>query len=513
MRKILIGAAIFGACFAIALPVMNAAWPPDGPRRPPTVVPPPPLVPMTKSSFLIVPVTVTDSAIRDALEAAAPRELTGKHDIPATALWSKAEVGWTMTRGPIGVGARSDAITVSTALNGTLRLTGQVGAQVGNLGSRIAGFAGADIGNAVQRLAGKTFDQKAELRGNVAVTARPNLTPGWRLEPNLTSQVTVAEASVPISGSVFNVAKEVKPLVERAVAENVAALQTRIRNDPAVEAAVRREWAKMCRSISLKSAAAGMPDLWLEMRPVRAFAAQPRIEPQAVNLVLGVEAETRVIPAETKPDCPFPVQVEIVPPIDRGRISVALAIDLPFTEINRLLEAQLKGRSFPDASGAVAATIEAASLQGAGDRLLIALKVRAREIRGWFGSGAPADVFVWGRAALDPDNQILRLTDIAIDVESEAAMGLLGAATRSALPYLQATLAEKAVIDLKPFAANARQSIEAAVGSFTRREPGIAVDATISDVRLTGIAFDATTLRLVAEVNGAVRADVTALPK
>jgi len=516
MRNIVVGVAIFAAFFTIALRVMDTLWPPEPPRGP-AVVAPPPLAPMTTSSFLIAPVTVSDIAIREALEAVAPRDLTGKRDNPVSSLLSKAEIGWTMTRGPLGVSGRSDTMTVSTALNGTFRLTGQVGAQVGaqvgNITGRIAGFAGADIGNAVQNLAGKTFDQKAELRGNVAVLSRPSLTPSWRLEPNLTSQVTIQEVSLPISGSVFNVAKEVKPLVDRAVAENVAALGTRIRNDPSIEQAARREWAKMCRSVSLKKAAAGLPDLWLEMRPVRAFAAHPRIEPQAVNLVLGVQAETRVVPGETKPNCPFPAQVDIVPQVDRGRVSIGLAIDVPFTEVTRLLEAQIKGRSFPDdGSGPIAATIEAATVQGAGDRLLIALKVRARE-RSWFGFAALADVFVRGRAALDRENQILRLTDIAIDVESEAAMGLVSAAARAALPYLQATLAEKAVIDLKPFAAGARESIAAAVDSFTRQEPGVRVDAAISDLRLASIEFDAVILRLVMEVNGTVAASVTALPK
>jgi hypothetical protein len=516
MRKTLIGAAIFAACFMVALRAMDAMWPSESPK-PPAAVATLPLAPMTKKSLVIVPITIADGAIRDALEAAAPRDVTGKRDNPASELLSKAEVGWTVARGPLGVAARSDALAVSATLNGTLRLTGQVGAQlgarIGNLGNRIAGFAGADIGNAVQNLAGKTFDQKVDLRGNVAVLARPTLTPGWRLEPNLTSQVTIAEVSLPVAGSVFNVAKEVKPLVEHEVSRHVAALQAKIRNDGAIEVAVRREWAKMCRSISIKNAAAGMPDLWLEMRPVRAFAAQPRIEPQALNLALGVEAETRVIPGETKPDCPFPAQVEIVPPMDRGSISVALAIDVPFAEINRLLEAKIKGRSVPNDSGAVAATIEAATIQGAGDRLLIALKVRASETRSWFGLGGVADVYVRGRAALDSDNQILRLTDLAVDVESQAAMGLLGAAARAALPFLQSTLAEKAVIDLRPFAANARESIEAAVATFARREPGIQVDATISDLRLVDIAFDATTLRLVAEVSGGATANVTALPK
>jgi uncharacterized protein DUF4403 len=513
MRKILIGAAVFAAFFVVSLWAIDAVWPPEAPRRLPQVSTPP-LAAMTKTSFVIAPVAVADSAIREALEAAAPRDLTGKRDNPLTDLLSKAEIGWTMTRGPLGVSGRSDALVVVTPLNGTLRLTGQIGNQAANLGGRIAGLAGAQVGQAVQNIAGKALDQKAELRGNVAVMARPSLTAAWRIEPNLTSQVTVADVSLPVSGTMFNVGKEIKPLVDRAVAEQVGVLGTRIRNDPAMEQAMRREWAKMCRSIPLKNAAAGMPDLWFEMRPVRAFAAQPRVEAQALNLVLGVEAETRVIPAETRPNCPFPARVEIVPPIDRGRISISLAIDLPFAEVNRLLETQIKGRSFPDdGSSAVAATIESAALMGAGDRLVIALKVRARETRSWFGVGGLADVFVWGRPALDRDNQTLRLTDITVDVESETAMGLLGTAARAALPYLQSMLADKAVIDLKPFAESARKSIDAAVNEFARQDASVRVDTAISDLRLDGIEFDAGTLRLVAEVSGTVRVNVTALPR
>jgi hypothetical protein len=344
------------------------------------------------------------------------------------------------------------------------------------------------------------------------VLARPFITAAWRLEPNLSSQVGFADLALPIAGSMFNAGREIKPLIDRAVGAQVATLGNRIRNDDAIERVARREWAKMCRSIALRNQAAGVPDLWLEMRPIRAFAAQPRVAADALNFVLGVEAETRVIPRETTPDCPFPAELEIVPPPDNGRIAIALAIDVPFTDVNRLLDAQLRGKSFPDdGSGAVAATIEAASLAGAGDRLLLALKLRARE-SGWFGVAAAADVFVWGRAALDADNQIVRLTDLSVDVQSEAALGLLGAAARAAVPYLQSMLAEKAVIDVKPFAASARRSIEAAVDGFTRQEPGVRVNAGISVLRLTGIAFDATTLRLVAEADGTVDVSVTALP-
>ena len=59
---------------------------------------------------------------------------------------------------------------------------------------------------------------------------------------------------------------------------------------------------------------------------------------------------------------------------------------------------------------------------------------------------------IWGKPVLDQKTQILRLTDISLAVESEAAFGLLGTAARAAMPYLQQALADNAVIDLKPFA-------------------------------------------------------------
>ena len=55
--------------------------------------------------------------------------------------------------------------------------------------------------------------------------------------------------------------------------------------------------------------------------------------------------------------------------------------------------------------------------------------------RGFFSIGADATVFVSGRPVLDKDNQILRFADVALDVQSQAAFGLLGAAAQAAVPY------------------------------------------------------------------------------
>jgi hypothetical protein len=465
-------------------------------------------------STVIAPVAIALAAIRDTLDQAAPRNLTGRRDNPPAEVLGKADIGWTVMRGPLTVADRADALAVSTVLNGTLRVTGQISNQAGSAAGKLSSFLDSNLGREVGQVTGRALDQRADLRGTVMVTSRPVLTPAWRLEPNLAVQVSVGEGALSIAGVKISVSKEVKPLIDRAVNEQVAALQARLRSDPFVETAARREWAKMCRSISLKGAGAGAgaPDLWLEMRPVRAFAAQPRSDTSALVVTLGVQAETRVVASETRPSCPFPAQLEIVPPMDEGRLSIAVPIDVPFAQVNRLVDAQLKGRNFPeDGSGPVAVTVLGAQVAPSGDRLLISLKVKAREQKSFFGLGAEATVHVWGRPVLDRERQTLRLADIELDIQSEAAFGLLGAAARAAMPYLQAALADNAMIDLNPFTLNARRSIEAALADFRQNARGVRVDAAVTGLRLADIAFDASTLRVIAEADGTAKVAVTSL--
>jgi Domain of unknown function (DUF4403) len=81
------------------------------------------------------------------------------------------------------------------------------------------------------------------------------------------------------------------------------------------------------------------------------------------------------------------------------------------------------------------------------------------------------------------------------------------------MPYLQKALADKAVIDLKPFANDARAKIAAALAEFQGVGDGVRVDASVSGVRLTGIEFDARMLRVIAQASGAVKVAVTQLPR
>jgi len=514
-RLALGGALIVALFFAATLWALDRFFPETESRAALAKLPPlPPLQPVTRASYVIAPVAIAIAAINRALDATAPRDLVGKNDNPVSGLLSKADIGITVARGTMSMTGKPNELTVTTPLTGTLHITGQIATQAGNIAGSITGLLDSTIGQTVGKLTSTVLDQHAEVRGQAVVRSRPELTANWRLEPNLTSQLTLSNSAVTLAGIKIDVASEARPLIEREVNAQVSALQARLRNNPFIERAAREQWTKMCRSLPLGGGATGLPALWLEMRPIRAAAAQPQIDTRNVTLTIGVQAETRILTAATKPNCPFPEKLELVPPMDNGKLAVGVPIDLPFSELSALLQAQLKGKNFPDDPGApVEIEVLGASIGAAGDRLAILLRVKARERKSWFGFGAQATVQIWGKPKLDPQNQILRLTDLTLAVESDAAFGLLGAAARAAMPYLQQALADNAVVDLKPFAADAKTKIAAALADFQKDAGGVKVDATIETLRLTGIEFDSHTLRVIAEADGTAKVAVSELPK
>jgi hypothetical protein len=509
LKTILIAVAVIAVSFFISLKAMD--WLSPGGGNAPKLVELPPLPAVPRTSTIIAPVAITLNAIRDAADRGAPRNFAGKAANPVEQILQNADIGWTAARGPITATGAQDVLTLATPLTGTLNITGSLSSKVtGAVGDVLGGLLGGNAAKQIGSINIKNINASAEIKGNVAMTARPQLSPNWRVEPNLAAQVNLNDTSLTVAGARVNVPAQMKPVIDKAVNDQLAAVQARLRNDPALETNARAQWNKLCRSIPLQGAASSLPPLWLEMRPTKAIAAQPRIDASAVTLTLGLEAETRITSTQTQPQCPFPATLVIVPPAP-GRVSISVPIDVPFTELSKLVEAQLAGKTFPEDSSAVGVTVKRATVAASGDRLLISLLVNAKE-KSFFGFGGEANIHIWGRPALDPAQQVLRLTDIELAVESEAAFGLLGTAARAAMPYLQKALADKAVVDLKPFASNAQKRIAAVISDFQKNEDGVRVAAEITTLRLAGIEFDSKTLRVIAEANGAINVSVTALP-
>jgi hypothetical protein len=514
LKTILFAIAVLAVSFLASLKAMD--WlSPRGAGGAPVLVELPPLPPASRSSIILATTSVSIAAIRDAADRAAPRTFTGKADNPASQILQNADIGWTASRGPIAATGAQDVLSLTTPLTGTLNVTGSLSSKAtGAVGDALGSLLGNDVGKKIGSVKIKALNANAEIKGNITITSRPKLAAAWHLEANLAGQVALGDSSLSVAGARVNVPAQVKPLIDKNVADQIAAAGARIRSDPTFEQNARVQWARACRSIPLQGTgpASSLPPLWLELRPIRAIAVQPHVDAAAVTVTAGIEAETRITSAQTKPDCPFPEKISIVPPTP-GAVSVGVPIDVPFADLGRILEAQFAGRSFPeDGSGPVEVTVKHASVAASGERLLISLLVHAREKKSWFGFGGEATVHIWGRPVLDQVQQTVRLTDVLLAVESEAAFGVLGAAARAAVPHLQRVLAERAAVDLKPFASNAQKKLAAVISDFQKNEDGVRVAAEITGLRLADIAFDSRTLRVIAEADGTINVYVTTLP-
>ncbi len=314
LKTILLAVAVVAVSFFVSLKTMD--WlSPHGAVPRPALAELSPLPPAPRSSVILAQVVIPLTAIRDAADRTAPRNFAGKADNPVSEVLQNADIGWTASRGPIAATGGQDVLSLTTPITGKLNVTGSLASKAtGAVGDAIGGLLGANVGKQIGSVNIKSLNANAEIKGSVTITARPKLAAAWHLEPNLGAQVTLGDTSLTVAGARVNVPAQVKPLLDKTVGEQIDAASARIRSDPSFERNARIQWAKACRSIPLQIAAASAPELWLELRPTRAVAVQPNVNASAVTMTLGIEAETRITPKQTTPNCPFPEKISIVPP-------------------------------------------------------------------------------------------------------------------------------------------------------------------------------------------------------
>ena len=92
MRRILLGGLIVVVLVVGAALAVMTFLPPSAPERRPALADIPPLKPVTRTSVVIAPAAIALTAIRDALEAQAPRDLSGKSENPVGQLLQNAEL-------------------------------------------------------------------------------------------------------------------------------------------------------------------------------------------------------------------------------------------------------------------------------------------------------------------------------------------------------------------------------------------------------------------------------------
>src|SRR6202158_6029136 len=269
LKTILLAIAVVAVSFLVSLKTMD--WlSPRGSCPPPVLLELPPLPPNARISTIMAPVAISLTSIRDAADRSAPRTFAGKADNPVSQILQNADIGWTASRGPITATGAQDVLTLATPLTGKLNVTGSLTSKAtGAVSDALGGLLGGNVAKQIGSVNIKALNASAEINVNVTFTSRPKLAAAWHLEPNLAAEVNLGDTSLSVAGAHVNVPAQVKPLIDKTVADQVTAAETRIRNDRTFEQSARAQWARACRSIALQGAgaASSLPPLWLELRP------------------------------------------------------------------------------------------------------------------------------------------------------------------------------------------------------------------------------------------------------
>ena len=116
------------------------------------------------------------------------------------------------------------------------------------------------LGSRVQKLTTRALDQRADIRGNVTVNARPALLPTWRIEPNLSGKSRSPTAASLSPGSSSTSPTKSSRCSTRRSTSRSAAWQRGCATTHRSKTRRASNGRQMCRSIPLGGGAPALPE-------------------------------------------------------------------------------------------------------------------------------------------------------------------------------------------------------------------------------------------------------------
>lgn len=461
----------------------------------PALIDAPPLPPPLSSVFL--PVSLSITAIRDHLEQKVPLVLEGTQDDP---VHHKAvlddSLHWVARRGPIDVRGMDGKLRLGVQAAGDATVRGKLRPVRGTIGKilRRATGGASDV----------PLNVSADVLATLSATVEPMLLPDWRIRANITSQVDVQKAEVPIAGIArVSVRSQVRSALEKKVQRYLDRLEKRVLNDDRLKKLAAREWERLHMVERLSE----QPATWLVVRPTRAEATKISIGQHNVSLGLGIEAETRVLVAQDPPINP----PAVLPPLGHaeareGVLELNTLGTAPWQQLNAAISYQLARDSVQGSDGTVL-YVEGATLAPWGDGLLLTIDLEAE--RGQFYK-AGGRLYLTARPRLDVQQQRLFLEELDFSLETKDALTNMAAWLMQ--PTILEALQTKATLDMSAYIARARNKAKRAIERFVADVPqGIELSARLQELAITGLRVTQDALQVTASVSIQVDASVSRL--
>ena len=438
-------------------------------------IPPPaareaPLAPLDlPASTLAIPVSVPLEAIGGELNRTAPPSVAGAQDGPLG-----SRLNWRVARSPIAVSGVDDALRISGDLNGNLSIESWAGSA------------------------------QVDLKARYHMDSRPRMLRNWRLDPNLSAELSLDQATHRLFGRIdISLRGTIGPPLERALQVQLGRLQEHIARDDSIERVARELWTRLCTSVRILPE----PEIWLEIRPGGLRAGQVRIGAQAASLALALQARTAIGTRETTPQCAFPKRLEIGSAEPKNAsIALWLPVEASYGVLQDMLERSAVRHTFGDAWPF---KVDAARLNPHGRSLLLEADFRAQS-PDWLSKRGKVSAFLVAEPVLDPEAATITLAGLSLDTASNhAAAAVLGeVAERRFL----AALEHPAAFDLSEWQEQLRQRANEALAKLMNASSdNMALSARLDDLRLARLDVGPDSIRAVGHARGTARVTIETL--
>lgn len=448
-------------------------------------------------STVFLPLSIPIAAIQNRLNEVVPGIFSGSSADPVRdSAVVEDTLSWVARRGPIHVNGGEGQLWLWAGARGDASVRGKLRPLRGKVGKilRRATGGASDI----------PFHVHADALAGLTATIRPELLSDWRIKPNISAQVGVLRAEVPIGGIArVDVRPEVKAALDRQVRRQLSRLAQRIATDRRLQRLAAREWARLHKVEPLSKD----PTSWLVVRPVGIEAAPIEVGRQAIRLGLGIQAEAEVVVAATPPDNPL----HALPPLSftssrEGRLNLNALGLAPWGEINVALTQRLVDRSVEFRDGTVL-IIRRAEVSPWGRRVLLTIDLEA-ERGALYQTGGR--LYLSAEPRLDAQAQRLILEHLDFTLETRNSLVALAGLLME--PSILEALQEHATIDLSPYVEQGRATAARAIERLVADMPnGVQLQAHVSEISISDLRVTQENLQIVVNAQAEVDAAISSL--
>lgn len=459
------------------------------------------------NSTVSLDVTFTHEALKSLIDELVPKLEKGSQKEDFGRAFSKEVVAWNMTRSGITL-TINGSLEAATSVKGSVRISG--------IFKPIRGSVGRLIGGATDI----PFSQSANIRGNIALNAKPVLNENWRLNPHASGTLNLTEASLNIANtgaiSVRSlVDKELQPEKEQLIKK----LNSTIATDPFIENEIRQIHNQLCQvhAFDIDGTSA-----WLKTVPKGWIAQQPVMDDRGLTLGLGVHVETSSgtgnPPAE--PDCSFPRTLELSSTGEAGKIELKLATSLDWVSIRDAINKQLEdqrgenGWSYSNEIGTVILdSFEVDEFRGNDSTVFMKVQF-AGMLDSWLDKSFEGHAWISGTPTLESSSHTLSFQNIVLDVSSQNAFSALSAFGAVTGPLLERHLVNLPPLSLDQVGDDARALVNVSLAELAEKIEVANVEVlsdVVDELRLESIHVDDNGLHVIVAANGVLALRVSHL--